>query len=60
MLAPFVLALNDDTCGQVGDPDGGRCFIDMLTACPRRPVDIDLEVFLVDFYIHIVVDFRQR
>lgn len=54
MLGAFVLALGDDSGGEVGDADGGLGFVDFLSAGPGGAVEVDADVFGADVD---VVDF---
>ncbi len=50
MLRALVLARHHQTCGQVGDSNGGIGHVDVLAAGAGAAVGVDTQVFLVDFY----------
>ncbi len=49
VLAPFVLALDDDAGGAVGETDGAVGFVDVLSSGSAGAVGVDADVGLVDF-----------
>ena len=51
-LAALVLALHHHTGGQVGHPDGGRRFVDVLAACAGGAESINAQVLGVQFQLH--------
>src|SRR5918999_6110695 len=55
VLAPLVLALHHDAGREVRDPDRRVGLVDVLTARPRGPVGVYLQVLLVDFDLYPVV-----
>jgi hypothetical protein len=59
VLGSFVLTLDDNVCGQMGDSDCGTGLVDMLTAGAAGPVGIDPQVFSVDLNINIIVKFWE-
>src|SRR5918999_2382446 len=55
VLAPLVLALHHDAGREVRDPDRRVGLVDVLTARPRGPVGVYLEILLVDLDLDCVV-----
>ena len=53
MLAALVLTLHHRACGQVGNADGGLRLIDVLTACARGAIGVDLQLGGVDSELHL-------
>ena len=53
-LAALVLALHHHTGGQVGHPDGGRRFVDVLAACAGGAEGINAQVLGVQFQLHFL------
>ena len=53
-LRPLVLHRDDDAARQVGDPHGRVGRVDALAAGPRRAVDVDLQILLVDLDIDLL------
>ena len=53
MLAALVLTLRDDARGQVRDADRRVGLVDVLTARPRGPVGVYLEILLVDLDLDV-------
>ena len=53
-LAPLVLHRDDGPRRLVGDSNCGVCRVDTLSTCARRPVDIDLEVAIVDDDVNLL------
>src|SRR5918998_1842444 len=56
VLAALVLALRHDARREVRDPDGRIGLVDVLTAGPRGPVGIYLEIFLLDLDLDGLAD----
>ena len=59
-LRAFVLALYHDPRREVGDTNGGRNLIDVLTACAARMVNVDTNIVVVDFHFVVVFDFGHN
>ncbi len=49
MLRPLVLALDDDTCRQVSQPDSGIGLVNVLSSCAGGSISVDALVSGVDF-----------
>ena len=58
VLRAFVLALDHDPGGVMGDADGGIGFVHMLSASPAGPEGIYSEVGLVNINGHIIGSLR--
>ena len=54
-LRALVLALDDDACREVRDPDRGVGLVDVLTAGALRAVGVDPQVALVDLDVAVLV-----
>ena len=50
-LRPLVLARNDKSRRKVRDTHGGFRFVDVLTARARRAVNVDFQIFFIDFQV---------
>src|ERR1700674_597789 len=57
VLAAFVLALDDDAGGQLGDADGGFDFVDVLAAVAASAECVNAQVFGLDDDFDLVVNF---
>ena len=53
-MGTFVLDGDDGVGREVGDTDGGVGGVDGLAAMTARMIDVNTEVFVVDFYFGVV------
>jgi hypothetical protein len=60
VLGPLVLALDDDTCRQVSQPDSGIGLVNVLSACAGGSKSVDPQVSGVDFDFLDFVCFGQH
>src|SRR5271154_1919185 len=60
MLASLVLALNNYSCREVRDADGGLDLIHVLAAVAAGAKRVDAEIFGPDYNLDAVVDFGDH
>ena len=58
MLRPFVLALGDDSSGNVGDANSRVRRVHVLAALTGRSVSVDPQIFFIDDDVNPVVHLR--
>ena len=58
-LASLDFARDDDTGWKVGDTNGRRDFVDVLSSCATASECIDFEVFRIDLDIADLTEFRD-
>ena len=58
VLRAFILTLDYDPGGEMGDPDGGIGLIDMLSSGPAGPKSVYPDVSVINVNNHIVRRFR--
>src|SRR3989338_500075 len=59
MLGALVLALYNDSCGDMDYSDGRGRLVDVLSSCPAGPEGLCLQVFLPDFYFAFLLNLRE-
>ena len=57
MLAPVILALDDDACRHMGQPDCGVCFVDVLATGSGCTIGIDPYISRIDIDLDGIVYF---
>jgi len=58
VLGTFILALDDDARGQVGDPHRRVGFVNVLAARTAGAECIHAQVIFIDLYDDVLLDFR--
>lgn len=59
-LGAFVLDGNDGIGGDMSDTDGGICGVDRLTTVTTGVINVDAEIFFVDFDVGVGLDNREN
>src|SRR5690242_12974414 len=60
VLRPFILALGHDSCGKMGDANGGVGGVDVLSAAASGSVGIDLQLLFLNVDGNVIVNFRDH